>query len=259
MDSSRDEPVARQVRDRCELEQALRLVHDNYVRRGYMGPEPSGIRLSVFYALPNTRTFVAVLRGEVVATMSLFCDSPLGLPADKLYREEICRLRGQGHRVGEVGMLADRRRSLGRSMPVLLQIMKVVFHAIRETELSDVVITVHPKHAGFYTRLLGFFERYGPEKTYREVGGAPAVLLHYDVIGVKPEHFRRESTAKLFYSPLPEGAEFQGDYRMRAEDLPYFFLERTDVLRQVDRETLSVIESQYPGLKLELAEEATVG
>ncbi len=223
-----------------------------------MEPEPSGIRLSVFYALPTTRTFVAVVRDEVIATLSLFCDSPLGLPADKLYSEEICRLREDGHRVGEVGMLADRRRSLGRSMPVLMQMMKVLYYEARRMELSDLVITVNPKHAEFYSRML-CFRGYGPEKSYGAVNGAPAVLLRLDVFGVRPEHFRKERTARFFLRPLPEGAEYQGDYRMRGEDLPYFFLERTDILRQVDGETLSVIESQYPGLRLEVAEEAAAG
>ena len=258
MSSSRDEPIARQVRDRGELECSLRLVHDNYVRCGYMEPEPSGIRLSVFYALPSARTFVAVVRDEVIATVSLFCDSPLGLPADKLYGEEVSRLREAGRRVGEVGMLADRRRSLARSMPVLMQMMKVLYYEARRMELADLVITVHPKHAEFYSRMLCFRE-YGPEKSYGAVNGAPAVLLRLDVFGVRPEHFRKERIAKFFLSPLPGDAAHQGDYHMQAEDLSYFFLERTDTLRHVNRETLSVIEGQYPGLKLELAEEAAVG
>ncbi len=80
MAPDRRKAVARQVRDRRELQHALRLVHDNYVDCGYMSPHPSGFRLSVYYAMPSTRTFISVVDDEVIATVSLFCDSPLALP-----------------------------------------------------------------------------------------------------------------------------------------------------------------------------------
>ena len=94
-----------------------------------MQPDPAGIRLSIHYALPTTRTFVAVLGSDVIATISLFCDSPLGLPMDDLYEQELRALRRQGRCIGEVGMLADRRRSLSRSVPVFLALMKRVYWA----------------------------------------------------------------------------------------------------------------------------------
>ena len=42
------------------------------------------------------------------------------------------------------------------------------------------IIEVHPRHAGFYKRMLGFTE-IGGEKACPRVNDAPAVLLHLDM------------------------------------------------------------------------------
>lgn len=47
------------ARSRQELERAYILTHEEYVRLGYMSPHPSGMRVSIYHALPTTRTFVA--------------------------------------------------------------------------------------------------------------------------------------------------------------------------------------------------------
>jgi len=238
-----------QVRSRRELELALELVHDNYVRSGYMEPDPSGFRLSIYYALPTTRTLVAVVNDEVIATVSVFRDSPLGLPMDTVYAREIHPLRDEGRYIGEVGMLADRRRLFSRSLPTLLLMMGRLLHTGRELGLSDLVITVNPRHKKFYTKFL-CFEDYGPKKSCQTVNGAPAVLLRLDMISLKPAHIQRPDVRQVIFGPPPDGTAFQGNYHMHAEDLKYFFLEKTDILRKAKGEVLAVLEGQYPGLRL---------
>jgi len=93
------------------LEQAFRLVHDQYVARGYMRPEPSSWRLSVHHALPTTKVFVARDQHRVVGTMTLVPDSPLGLPLDELYGSEVTALRNEGRYVTEVSGLAIAHRN----------------------------------------------------------------------------------------------------------------------------------------------------
>ncbi len=68
----------RQVRTREELLAAMALVHDQYVRCGYMPPHPSGFRAVVHNALPSTASYVALAGDELIATVSLFLDSQLG-------------------------------------------------------------------------------------------------------------------------------------------------------------------------------------
>src|SRR5690349_17311843 len=54
-----------------ELDQAYRLLHDAYVKEGYMQPHPSGLRCSIFGALPYTSVLIAKYKDEVVSTVSL--------------------------------------------------------------------------------------------------------------------------------------------------------------------------------------------
>src|SRR5262249_42662020 len=81
---------------------AFRLVHDQYVSRGYMLPDPSGLRVGLHHTLPTTKVFVATLGPRVVGTMTLIEDSVLGLPMDELYRDDLAHFRDQGRRVNEV-------------------------------------------------------------------------------------------------------------------------------------------------------------
>src|SRR5258708_23010352 len=75
--------------DRHALEQAFRLQHDQYVAHGYMDAHPSGWRLSLHNALSATRVFVARCGGRVVRTMTPIARSPLPLPMDDIYPDEL--------------------------------------------------------------------------------------------------------------------------------------------------------------------------
>src|SRR5690349_8210347 len=63
-----------------DLEAAYRLLHDVYVEIGFMEPHPSGLRLNVFNALPQTSVAVAKIDGKVIGTLTLTRENPLGLP-----------------------------------------------------------------------------------------------------------------------------------------------------------------------------------
>jgi len=243
-----ERPVARQVAHREELRAALELVHDNYVRCGYMRPAPSGLRVCPQYALPQTRTYVALMRGQVVATVSLLPDSGLGLPLDGLYADEAAALRQRGRRLAEVGMLADRRRELTRGVDLLLALMKHVFHRARSTGVDDLLITVHPKHATFYRRLLRF-EAIGPQRAYPSVRNAPAVLLNLPVADVTAADAPNDRIRSVFFSPVPP-AERTGHYAMRREDLAWLLVEKSDLLRHLQPHEVRTIEACYPGLLL---------
>ena len=78
-----------------ELLQAYQLVYRNYLRAEYIDPHPSEMRYSAYNALPSTATFVAKLRNSVVTTASIVFDSPLGLPMDAIYHDELEELRAR--------------------------------------------------------------------------------------------------------------------------------------------------------------------
>ena len=45
--------VVKLAETKHEVAAALGLLHDTYVREGYMKPHPSGMRLTIYHALPS--------------------------------------------------------------------------------------------------------------------------------------------------------------------------------------------------------------
>jgi hypothetical protein len=188
------------------VDQALRLVHDQYVARGYMRAHPSGQRRSPHYALTTTRVFVATRGPHVVGTVTLIEDSPLGLPMDEIYGADLDRLRAQRCRLAEVSALAAHPRYRSNGLPLLLPLMRVlVLYAVDLAALDVLSIAVNPRHVEFYRRLT--FEVFGDLKSYGRVNGAPAVALclHLDRVreiaaGVRTGERRRHDLASLFFT-----------------------------------------------------------
>ena len=68
-----------------ELEACFKLLHDAYVDSGFMQPDPSGMRVTIYHALPTTTTLCAKFDGEVVGTMSLIRESVFGFPLQTIF------------------------------------------------------------------------------------------------------------------------------------------------------------------------------
>lgn len=193
--------VCIRIADRPALRiQASRLVHDVYVRCGYMKPNPQRRRATPYDNLADTTTFVACLDEEVIATLTLVSDRELGLPMQSIYQEELQSLRRQGRRLAEVTALADRRKDPKRGMSVFLGLTKLMIHTARKRGIDDLLVTVHPKHARFYQRIL-VFEPFGPERAYPAVQNNPAVALRLNLRDVKAnEHLSRRVLSRYFGS-----------------------------------------------------------
>lgn len=165
----------------AEREAAFRLVHDQYVARGYIRPDPTGRRVGAHHALPSTRVFIGRIGDEVIATVSLVPDSTLGLPCDDLYAAELAPLRARGRRIAEVSALAihDRWRDVGL-LVVRKLVQMIALYADRLAGLDTLCIAVNPRHARFYESCLRF-QRFGDVKAYPAVNDAPAVALRLDL------------------------------------------------------------------------------
>ncbi|HXG02588.1 MAG TPA: hypothetical protein VNO23_04125 [Candidatus Binatia bacterium] len=163
------------------FDQAFRLVHDQYVRRGYTEPHPSGRRITDHHRLPSTRVFVAEAGREVIGTVTLIEDSTAGLPMDEIYREELAQLRTATPRIAEVSALAADSQRRPAGVGVLMGLMRVlVIYAAEFARLDHLCIAVNPRHVPFYTTVLQF-RQFGPRKAFPKVNGAPAVALHLEL------------------------------------------------------------------------------
>jgi hypothetical protein len=161
---------------RREREAAFRLVYHSYLRAGLGENNPYEMRVTPYHLLESTDVFVAECRGQIAFTMSLIRDGELGLPMESIYGEEVEQFRQQGLRLGEVSCLADRRAQTYGFFPVYMQTCRLMIQCARYRRLHGVVAAVHPKHARFYRRYMGF-RAFGREKTYPTVRNNPAVAL----------------------------------------------------------------------------------
>jgi hypothetical protein len=100
---------------------------------------------------------------------------------DALYRSELAALRADGRRLAEVGALAVDRPWRGATLALMRPLVQLVGIYARDVGgMDDLCIAVHPRHASFYVRGFGF-TRFGVEKAYGAVKGAPAVGLRLDL------------------------------------------------------------------------------
>lgn len=162
------------ARTRQDREMCFRLVHDVYVRLGYMKPNPGGIRFNAHLASPGTTTFAAVKEDLVMGTMTLFMDGMMGLPCEAVFAEEVTALRRQGRKVAEVGALASvdcgQRGGLERFLTLARMCGRYAF----EQGVDDALITVNPRHRDIYPKLLKF-EPVSARRTYAGVENHPAI------------------------------------------------------------------------------------
>jgi len=247
--------VYRVARTRDELEQAFALVYKEYRCRGFIPKYyKSKLRMSLYNALPSTTTFVALQGGKVVGTVTLIPDSPLGLPMDKIYKEEVDGLRKKGRRVAEVSQLATDNRLFPKKwfsmfnfskLMFVLRLFKIVLdYGMRVEKLNDFCIAINPKHQYLYKFLE--FESLGDLKYYGSVNRAPAIAKRLDLDKAEEHTRSRKGLYRIFFSRNTEPSVFKGKYRLAASDLKYFFVKKSDILKKASKEQLKYIRSRYP-------------
>lgn len=163
-----------------EVLNAWALVYQSYVRTGLIPPNPHELH-TVPHALQDRAVVICGrIRSLTVSTMSGYLDHPeLGLPLDRVYPDEMAALRRDGRTLMEIGLFADRREHIERSIEALLELMRHVCYFGVTNGATDGIIGVHPHHAAFYVRMLGF-EQIGREKSYSMVNDKPVILLRLD-------------------------------------------------------------------------------
>ncbi|WP_229440815.1 GNAT family N-acetyltransferase [Massilia sp. BSC265] len=148
--------------------QASLLINKMYAWRGYAGTH----RLEEDN--PNRISLSASDRGEVVGTVTLGIDSPVGLLADEIFKDQLDHFRDMGGKLCEITKLAFDPRV--RSKEALAALFHILFiYGRRIHHCTDVFIEVNPRHRRFYETMLGF-SCLGEMRTNPRVN-APAWLL----------------------------------------------------------------------------------
>ena len=253
------ELVLKLAESREELEACFSLLHDAYVEAGFMQPVASGMRVTLYHALPTTSTLMATYGGRVVGTLSLIRDSSIGFPMQKIFDLDVIRCRGGN--MAEVSALAVHRRYRSTGGRILFPMMKFMYeYATRCFDTRHLLIAVNPRHIAMYESLL-FFRRlqHKPVEHYGFVNGAPAVGAHLDLKRALPllrSHYDGKPPDKNLYRyftqvelpniVLPKRRYFTtNDPVMTPELLDYFFNFRTDVFRNLDQRTRVQLHAIY--------------
>lgn len=209
---SRDRADACRVRfaqRRDELQRAFRLVYQVYRDRGYLAGNETGIRYHPLLGLSDSRTIIAMSPADrLLGTVSLIFDGDNGVPIESAFSAELNGLRDAGRRIAEAVSMAVQGCRKVRSRSVYFALTRFLIQYARFREIDDLVIAVHPNHARFYCKLLGF-EPLGSCRAYDAVRGHPAVACRLsleDFSGSNPvlrkmhltrpipiEHFRQPS------------------------------------------------------------------
>lgn len=166
---------------REELEACFRLLHDAYVRHGYMEPHPSGMRVTIYNALPTTTTLCALFDNKVVGTLSLIRESAIGLPLQRIF--DLTSVRAKRGNIAEVSGLAIHPAFQQQGGLILMPLMKCLYeYCTSFFDTRHLVIAVNPRHIETYESLF-FFRRLSANvvPSYDFVNGAPAVGATLDL------------------------------------------------------------------------------
>lgn len=242
-----------------ELEACFKLLHDAYVSSGFMKPAPSGLRATIYHALPTTTTLCAKFDGEVVGTLSLIRESVFGFPLQAIF--DLKAVRARGGKIAEVSALAvhpDFRKTGGA---ILFPLMKFMYeYCTTFFDTRHLVIAVHPNRIEMYESLL-FFKRLAENKVdnYDFANGAPAVGATLD-LRTAPRKYketydkkpRRKNLYDYFVrTELPNIQLPQRRYHttndpvMTTDLLDYFFNQRTKVFENLSDREKMLLQSIY--------------
>lgn len=244
---------------REELEACFRILHDAYVASGFMKPSPSGLRVTMYHALPTTTTLCAKYDGRVVGTMSMIREGVFGFPLQSVF--DLSDVRAKQGQIAEISALAvhpDFRKTGGA---ILFPLMKFMYQYCTEYfDTRHLVIAVNPDKIELYESLL-FFERLQETvvDNYDFANGAPAVGATLDLPLAK-ETFRRVYgkraprknlhhyfvQLRLPHIKLPKRRYFTtNDPVLTPAILDHFFNERSKVFEELDDRRKALLWSIY--------------
>jgi GNAT superfamily N-acetyltransferase len=259
-DPSPSERLVLKIADtRDELEACFTLLHDAYVESGFMQPDPSGMRVTIYHALPTTTTLCAKWDGEVVGTISLIRESAFGFPLQKIF--DLSGVRQKGGNLAEVSALAVHPKFRKTGGAILFPLMKFMYeYATEYFDTRHLLIAVNPNRIEMYESLL-FFERLTANvvENYDFANGAPAVGatldLHLGPSAMEKAYSRKPPRKNLlaYFTKirlpnlkLPNRRYFTtNDPVLTPPLLDYFFNERTAGFANLEPRKRALLHSIY--------------
>jgi hypothetical protein len=196
---------------------ASMLINKMYAWRGYAGTHQIGDD-------PNRITLTATDHGETVGTLTIGIDSPIGLMADQVFKEEMDAHRRRGAKLCEFTKFAfDTDVKSKVSLANLFHL--AVIYARDLNHCTDIMIEVNPRHRRFYEHMLGFKRE--AEMRINPRVNAPAYLLRVNLDYVTEQiqayggTFSKGITERSFYPYFFSPREEKGiiDRLLRVDEM----------------------------------------
>jgi hypothetical protein len=187
-----------------EFQAAFEILHECYVEFEYMKPNKAGLRVTPYHLLPNTVTLIVKKNNEVIGTVSIVRDNPLGLPMDKIF--DLSHLRQSPGVIGEISALAIRKQFRGKKGQVLHLLMRYLWKFTQEyLNLETFVCAVNPAMNEMWESIYLFksLKALNRIDKYDFVNDAPAIGLVVPVHGSFPiwqAQYQQTSANKDLYN-----------------------------------------------------------
>src|SRR5260370_16642948 len=110
--------------------------------------------------------------------MTLIADSPLGLPMEEIYTDELRRLRDARGNLAEVSALAMDPEYQSSGVPILLRLIRMLVIYAAQTK-RDLCIAVNPHHAAFDQKALHFQDISALKPYSKAILPPPTALILY--------------------------------------------------------------------------------
>ncbi len=247
------------ARSQEDLEAIFRLQHESFLARGLMKPQASGLRCTIYHFLPQTNHIVIKYKGLLIASMTLVADSPLGLPAEKYFTDEINQLRKTGEETVELSSFVVEKGFQGWSEALAHLLMKYALTYVKKFMASEqVILNVHPYVAKSFCKNW-YFRKKSDVIRFHSAKSAQTVLLaraldeksnkYFNRSFSSPQHGKNSAAfisledSRFRYPGTSEGQIMHPV--MTPNLLQYFFLQRTNLYEDLDLATRQVFLEMY--------------
>lgn len=264
-----DRPAIKFAENQDELQQAYSLLHDVYLKMGYLSqPKLHGMLFSIHSLLPETAVFVAKSYLSVISTLTeIFDTEAFGLPMDAIYRKELDALRNKGRRIVELSALVSPKKLRWRNL--FMYLAQIMYWYSTYRGVNDLCIAVNPKHVRFYRNIF-LFEDLGPERHFPKVM-APAVALRINMDNIEEQvnevYGNLDIDCNLYdyfhrmtgHGPVKYGLKIHADdspprvqNALRDAGMVRYFVEKEpNLLRGLSISQKNFLNNAYPGLNIE--------
>jgi hypothetical protein len=165
-----------------EYKEAYKIIYDCYIEKGYTNENAHGIRATPYHLLPSTTLVLALWDEEIIGTISLIRDNPLGLPLEAIFNLE--SFRKEQKALCEVSSFAIKKNFRGKGGEIFYPIMRYMWnYSLHYFGIDYFVIAVNPSMHELYESIFLFqpLMKNNVIETYDFANNNPAVGQFIDV------------------------------------------------------------------------------